>query len=115
MAQLAHMICDSIINTFQQKLASDNLRDLYAAFQEALLPDLKVSEFADMFAQTIVYGLFAARFNHAQTRPFLRHDAASEFLLLTPSNADSLLPLQDRILIMNRLLVLLTSWLRSLL
>ncbi|HEX3641460.1 MAG TPA: hypothetical protein VHV10_09235, partial [Ktedonobacteraceae bacterium] len=78
MAQLAHMICDSVINTFQQKLATDNLRDLYAAFQEALLPDLNVSEFADMFAQTIVYGLFAARFNHTQKRLFCRHDAASE-------------------------------------
>jgi predicted helicase len=84
MAQLAHMICDSVINTFQQKLATDNLRDLYAAFQEALLPDLKVSEFADMFAQTIVYGLFAARFNHTQKGLFCRHDAASELPSTNP-------------------------------
>ncbi|MEN3001505.1 MAG: type ISP restriction/modification enzyme, partial [Armatimonadota bacterium] len=37
------------------------LRNLYRAFQETLLPDLTPAEFADLYAQTIAYGLFAAR------------------------------------------------------
>ncbi len=31
------------------------------AFQTTLLPSLTTEEFADMYAQTLVYGLFAAR------------------------------------------------------
>src|SRR5260370_37155898 len=46
MARLTHIIRDIIINAFQQGDASDNLRDLYTAFQNVLLPDLKVPEFA---------------------------------------------------------------------
>ncbi len=37
------------------------LHSLYRAFQETLLPDLQLAEFADLVAQTIAYGLFAAR------------------------------------------------------
>jgi len=84
MARLAHMIRDIIIDAFQQKEASENLRDLSSAFQEVLLPDLKVPEFADMFAQTMAYGLFAARYNHTQKRPFRRNDAASEIPRTNP-------------------------------
>ena len=44
--------------------ASTALQDLLGAFKQALLPELKDEEFADMFAQTLAYGLFAARYNH---------------------------------------------------
>lgn len=37
------------------------LRKLYKAFQEALTHDLGKDDFADMYAQTIAYGLLAAR------------------------------------------------------
>src|SRR5437660_1442652 len=83
-ARLAHMIRDIIIDVFKQKEASDNLKDLYSAFQEVLLPDLKASEFADMFAQTIAYGLFAARCNHTQKSPFRRDNAAREIPRINP-------------------------------
>lgn len=43
------------------------LRSLYRAFQETLLPDLTPDEFADLYAQTIAYGLFAARCQIALT------------------------------------------------
>ncbi len=36
-------------------------RKLYAAFREALVHDLKEDDFADMYAQTISYGLLTAR------------------------------------------------------
>jgi predicted helicase len=37
------------------------LRKLYAAFKEALIHDLSEDDFADMYAQTISYGLLTAR------------------------------------------------------
>jgi len=37
------------------------LRKLHKAFQESLIHDLGVDDFADMYAQTITYGLLAAR------------------------------------------------------
>src|SRR6266566_9779605 len=84
MARLAHMIRDIIIDAFRQKEVSDNLRGLYQSFQEVLLPDLKASEFADMFAQTIAYGLFAARCNHTQKSTFHRYMAAREIPRTNP-------------------------------
>ncbi len=37
------------------------LRALHKAFERTLLPDLDFADFTDMYAQTIAYGLFAAR------------------------------------------------------
>jgi len=61
------------------------LRRLYAAFKTALIHDLSEDDFADVIAQTISYGLLAARFSKAEklsvqnlvemlprTNPFLR-------------------------------------------
>jgi predicted helicase len=84
MARLAHMTRDIIVGAFKQKEASDNLKDLYTAFQQVLLPELTESEFADMFAQTLVYGLFAARYNHTGRKPFSRSDAAKEIPRTNP-------------------------------
>ncbi len=84
MARLAHMIRDIIIDAFEQKAASHELRDLYSAFKEVLLPELTGPEFADMFAQTLAYGLFAARYNHRGAKPFNRNDAAKEIPRTNP-------------------------------
>ncbi|MCS7193018.1 MAG: N-6 DNA methylase, partial [Armatimonadetes bacterium] len=57
------------------------LRD---AFREVLLPDLNNNDFADMFAQTVTYGLFAARCEFSNTsKLFNRSQAAS---LIAKSN-----------------------------
>ena len=78
MAHIAHIIRDMTIVAFQQNEIPDTLRDLYEAFKQVLIPDLDIPEFADMFAQTLAYGLFAARYNHTSTEPFRRRDAARE-------------------------------------
>jgi hypothetical protein len=72
LANLTHLIRDIIIRAFQVGQASQQLRDWRDAFATTLLPELapqtdagKESEaagkFADMFAQTLAYGLFSAR------------------------------------------------------
>ena len=84
MARLAHMIRDVTVTAFEQKEASDTLAGLYEAFKTVLLPDLPTTDFADMFAQTLAYGLFAARYNHKGHEPFNRRDAAKEIPRTNP-------------------------------
>ena len=80
LARLAREIQRAVVKAFEQDLASTELRNLRRAFAEVLIPDLdlseKTAEFADMYSQTIVYGLFAARCNHAGPDPFRRLGAA---------------------------------------
>ena len=63
MARLAHMIRDIVIEALTNGKASDNVKGLYEATEHALVPNLGIEEFADMLAQTLAYGLFAARVN----------------------------------------------------
>ena len=79
MARLTHLISDVVAAAFENGEVSDNVRDLYDASRQALVPDLAADAFADMFAQTLAYGLFAARVNHAaktDAGEFRRNDAA---------------------------------------
>src|ERR1017187_7007415 len=88
MARLTHIIRDVIVEAFRTGCACQNLNDLRSAFASTLIPDLdtpkRVGEFADMYAQTIAYGLFAARCNHTGLRPFRRLGAAAEIPKTNP-------------------------------
>ena len=75
MARLTHLARDVVAEGFRQDKLSPDVSDLYRASREALVPDLSEDAFADMFAQTLAYGLFAARVNH-QSGEFNRHLAA---------------------------------------
>ncbi len=76
MARLAHMIRGLIIEAFKQEVEGGSLHNQLTAFQENLIPDLSVEQFADMYAQTIAYGLFAARCNAPDNKDFTRQNAA---------------------------------------
>ncbi len=76
MARLAHMIRDLIIEAFKQETGSGSLHNQLAAFRDNLIPDLSPEYFADMYAQTITYGLFAARCAAPDTKDFTRQNAA---------------------------------------
>ena len=85
MARLTHFIRDMIVTAFDAKAASATLRDLHGAFEKALIPDLPIPQFADMFAQTLAYGLFAARCNHHGPQgSFKRLGAAAEIPKTNP-------------------------------
>jgi hypothetical protein len=85
MARLTHFIRDMIVTAFEGKAASATLRDLHGAFEKVLIPDLPIPQFADMFAQTLAYGLFAARCNHhGPTGSFKRSGAAAEIPKTNP-------------------------------
>jgi predicted helicase len=76
MARLTHMIRELIINAFEKETESGSLHAQFSAFRENLIPDLSTEQFADMYAQTIAYGLFAARCTVPQNLTFTRFDAA---------------------------------------
>ncbi len=76
MARLAHMIRDLIIAAFEKEPESSSLHTQFVAFGDNLIPDLSPRQFADMYAQTIAYGLFAARCNQPAGQGLTRQNAA---------------------------------------
>ena len=76
MARLAHMIREIIINALKNELVTGSLHAQWQAFRENLIPELSVEQFADMYAQTIAYGLFAARCETDNGKDFTRQQAA---------------------------------------
>ena len=74
MAQKAVMIRDVIINALECDCAG-SLASQRNAFKQILLHDLTDHTFADMYAQTIAYGLFVARLNDTTLGDFSRQEA----------------------------------------
>ena len=64
LARSAHFIAHFIEKDLKSGAPSANLKNQLAAFQKTLLPDLDIPSFADMYAQTLAYGLFASRVNY---------------------------------------------------
>ncbi|MDM8528661.1 hypothetical protein QUF58_10710 [Anaerolineales bacterium HSG24] len=79
MARLTHIIRDIIIAAFETEQASMLLQNWREAFTRVLIADLglpdKTPDFADMFAQTLAYGLFTARVMNGSTDKFTRQKA----------------------------------------
>ncbi len=84
LAELARAIRDRIRTALAIETETGPLTKLMKAFQTALVHDLDGAGFADMYAQTIAYGLLSARITdparrtaddfaaHMRTNPFLR-------------------------------------------
>ena len=51
------------------------LERIFETVKSLLVHDLSLEHFADMYAQTLVYGLFAARFHDTSKEPFTRQKA----------------------------------------
>jgi len=56
--------------------ANNSLRQQLEAFKQHLIYDITAKEFADIYAQTIAYGMFAARYHDATLADFTRQEAA---------------------------------------
>ena len=83
MARLTHIVHDIIITSFETGQASMLLQGWRDAFARVLIADLnlpgKTPEFADMFAQTLAYGLFTARVMDDTSATFTRQ--AAQYLI----------------------------------
>ena len=85
MAHKARMLA-SVIEKAIDKKGNGNGEDLtgqWAVFRKHLIHDLEPAQFADIYAQTVAYGMFAARLHDATAQPFTRKKAAE---LIPPSN-----------------------------
>lgn len=84
MARVARLIRETILRAFKSEGAAGSLHEQMKGFREVLLHDLTEEQFADMYAQTICYGLFAARVNHKGAGIFTRFDAARDLPRTNP-------------------------------
>jgi predicted helicase len=78
MASIARLIRVTIESALETENTDDSdfdpLHDQMQSFRKVLLPDLTEAQFADLYAQTITYGLFSARCN-SHKPPFTRLSA----------------------------------------
>lgn len=82
MARIARTIRDTVEQAFNVGESSQTLRDLRKVVADVLVAGMDSEEnlrdFADMYAQTLVYGYFIARCNHKGPEPFVRQGASAE-------------------------------------
>lgn len=76
MAAIAQLIRDAINTALDDSDRGGMLRQQLESFRAVLIRDLTGEQFADMYAQTICYGLFAARCNTDQVSTFSRETAS---------------------------------------
>jgi predicted helicase len=76
MARLAQLIRDIIHHALEDTSQKSSLHQQLESFRKVLLRDLTREQFADMYAQTICYGMFAARCNTKTGQDFNRQTAA---------------------------------------
>lgn len=76
MAGYARTLQQQTLVALQQESGGGWLHQWLKAFQATLVPDLGERRFSDMFAQTLAYGLFAARVHTPAKEEFTRNSAA---------------------------------------
>ena len=84
MAKLAQLMRDIIAKAFEHEPDAGTLHEQMAGFRDVLLHDLTLPQFADMYAQTICYGLFAARIHTKEPTKFNREHAAWDLPATNP-------------------------------
>lgn len=80
MASKARLLASTISAAFDETEKNyDNaqLWDMYSTFRRVLLHDITPTDFADIYAQTIAYGMFAARLHDDTPDTFSRMEAAT--------------------------------------
>ncbi len=78
-ARLLSTIIENALNSDEQgksSSANNTLHEQLSAFQNVLIHDIDAKEFADIYAQTIAYGMFAARLHDKELDTFSRQEAA---------------------------------------
>ncbi len=80
MAAKAQMLADVIENSLdsdEKEREDSSLKGQFEAFKQILIKDISHKAFADVYAQTIAYGMFAARLHDNSPNTFTRQKAAS--------------------------------------
>ncbi len=61
MARIAREIREAVNEIYAVEHSNGPLHQLHLSLKMSLISDLEAGDFADMYAQTVTYGLFAAR------------------------------------------------------
>lgn len=79
MASKAKLLAETITRVLNREddYTSLQLKGQYEAFKRVLLHDITHESFADIYAQTIAYGMFAARIHDKTPENFSRQEAAT--------------------------------------
>ncbi len=80
MASKARLLAETIKKSFSEENNSHDNRQLqgqYESFKKVLIHDLTTDAFSDIYAQTIAYGMFAARLHDTSPDDFSRMEAAT--------------------------------------
>jgi predicted helicase len=75
-ARLLESILEKAITTDENNQDNTELQQQYSTFKEILIHDLTPQDFADIYAQTLAYGMFAARLHDKTLDTFSRQEAA---------------------------------------
>lgn len=82
-ARLLSQIIEKALNSDEDNDEDSTLKDQMHAFKQILIHDITAKGFADVYAQTITYGMFAARLHDPTLPTFSRQEA---FELIPKSN-----------------------------
>ena len=75
-ARLLQDILEKAITSDEETLSNTELKGQYETFKNVLVHDLTPKGFSDMYAQTLAYGMFAARLHDDTLRDFSRQEAS---------------------------------------
>ena len=75
-AKLLQNILEQAVTSDEITQANSSLQDQYNSFKNILIHDLEPKAFADIYAQTLAYGMFAARLHDTCLDDFSRQEAA---------------------------------------
>ncbi len=75
-ARLLSDVIEKALTSDQENQENSTLKDQMSAFKEILIHDITPQGFADIYAQTITYGMFAARLHDPTLPTFSRQEAA---------------------------------------
>jgi hypothetical protein len=75
-ARLLSEVIERALTSDESKQEDSTLKDQMNAFKEILIHDITPKGFADVYAQTIAYGMFAARLHDPTLPTFSRQEAA---------------------------------------
>ncbi|MBK0380385.1 type ISP restriction/modification enzyme [Mucilaginibacter segetis] len=75
-AKLLSQVIENALSSDVETEANSSLKEQMHAFKDILIHDIKPREFADIYAQTIAYGMFAARLHDPTLATFSRQEAA---------------------------------------
>jgi len=76
-ARLLARIIENAVTSDEETKQNSSLKDQMEAFKTILIHDITAKEFADIYGQTIAYGMFATRLHDATLDTFSREEAAT--------------------------------------